>query len=171
MSNQDAPTQSVSFPQEQASPAHQTHTNESSVQRSSTHQSHKEAHRDPELDINLPYRTLTENANFSEYTTEAQGGEIAPHPAPKGQQQYELVTFLPDDPENPKNWSKAYKWYCTMVVAATCFVVALASSVITADIIGVEKEFNISEELALASVSLFVVGFGIGKHPRHEVMK
>jgi MFS family permease len=49
-----------------------------------------------------------------------------------------------------------------MVVAVTCFVVALASSVITADIAGVEREFNISEELALSSISLFVVGFGLG---------
>ncbi len=49
-----------------------------------------------------------------------------------------------------------------MVVAVTCFVVAFASSVITADIVGVEKEFNVSEELTLASISLFVVGFGLG---------
>jgi hypothetical protein len=49
-----------------------------------------------------------------------------------------------------------------MVVAVTCFVVAFASSVITADIVGVEREFNVSEELALASISLFVVGFGLG---------
>jgi hypothetical protein len=51
---------------------------------------------------------------------------------------------------------------CKMVVAMTCFVVAFASSVITADIVGVEREFNVSEELALASISLFVVGFGLG---------
>ncbi|KFA78815.1 hypothetical protein S40288_05492 [Stachybotrys chartarum IBT 40288] len=75
---------------------------------------------------------------------------------------YNLVTFTPGDPENPKNWSKAYKWYCTMVVALTCFVVAFASSVITADIAGVVREFDVSEELALASISLFVVGFGVG---------
>lgn len=49
-----------------------------------------------------------------------------------------------------------------MVVATTCFVVAFSSSVITADIAGVGREFNISEELALASISLFVVGFGVG---------
>ena len=50
-----------------------------------------------------------------------------------------------------------------MVVAMTCFVVAFSSSVITADITGVQIEFNVSEELALSSVSLFVVGFGVGK--------
>lgn len=75
---------------------------------------------------------------------------------------HKLVTFTPDDPGNPKNWSKAYKWYCTMVVAMTCFVVAFNSSVITADIPGVMESFNVSEEAALVSISLFVVGFGVG---------
>jgi multidrug resistance protein len=75
---------------------------------------------------------------------------------------HKLVTFEPNDPENPKNWSRAYKWYCTMVVALTCFVVAFASSVITADIPGVVQEFGVSEELALVSISIFVVGFGVG---------
>jgi hypothetical protein len=40
------------------------------------------------------------------------------------QQDYKLVKFAPGDPEDPKNWSKARKWYITMVVAITCFVVA-----------------------------------------------
>lgn len=79
-----------------------------------------------------------------------------------GQPAYQLVAFEPNDPGNPKNWSKAFKWYCTMVVALTCFVVAFASSVITADIPGVMEEFGVSEEVALVSISLFVVGFGIG---------
>jgi hypothetical protein len=77
-------------------------------------------------------------------------------------QTYKLVTFADLDPDDPKNWSKAYKWWCTMVVAVTCFVVAFASSVITADIAGVAKEFHVSEEAALVSISVFVVGFGVG---------
>lgn len=78
--------------------------------------------------------------------------------------EHTLVSFTtsPPDPENPKNWSVAYKWYCTMVVALTCFVVAFNSSVITADIAGVAEEFGVSEEVALLSISVFVVGFGVG---------
>ncbi|KAL1862769.1 hypothetical protein VTK73DRAFT_6656 [Phialemonium thermophilum] len=49
-----------------------------------------------------------------------------------------------------------------MVVAVTCFVVAFASSVITADIVGVQKSFHVSEEVALVSITVFVVGFGVG---------
>lgn len=117
---------------------------------------------DANLDVNLPYRTLTPNANFAEYKAESAAGEIDGPLEPNGVYRYKLVAFLPNDPENPKNWSKLYKWYCTMVVAMTCFVVAFASSVITADIEGVVEDFGVSEEVALVSITLFVVGFGIG---------
>lgn len=123
----------------------------------------KETIRDPNLDVNLPYRTLSGDANLSEYTTETVTGEIPGPVEPDGENRYKLVTFLPNDPENPKNWSKGYKWYCTMVVAATCFVVAFSSSVVTPDIVGVADEFGVSEEVALLSITLFVVGFGVGK--------
>jgi Ca2+/H+ antiporter len=119
--------------------------------------------RDPNLDTNLPYRTLSPDANLAEYTTEVPAGEMTGPAKPDGAGYYKLVTFTPGDPENPKNWSKAYKWYCTMVVAITCFVVAFCSSVITADIEGVMETFNVSEEAALVSITVFVVGFGVGK--------
>ncbi|CAI6086868.1 unnamed protein product [Clonostachys chloroleuca] len=75
---------------------------------------------------------------------------------------HQHVVFSQDDPENPKNWPKSRKWYCTMVIALTCFVVAFSSAVITADVKGVVDEFAVSEEVALVSISIFVVGFGIG---------
>lgn len=127
------------------------------------HKMSTKEHRDPNLDINLPYRTLTNDANLAEYSTEQPNGELPGPVEPNNDKRYKLVAFVPNDPENPKNWSKAYKWWCTMVVAFTCFVVAFASSVITADIAGLSEEFGVSEEVALLSVSLFVVGFGVGK--------
>jgi hypothetical protein len=140
-----------------------THTNGSGIHRTHTKKSEKES-RDPNLDINLPYRTLSPDANLDEFTSEREPGEIPVTRPEKGKPEYKLVTFVPNDPENPKNWSKAYKWWCTMVVAFTCFVVAFCSSVITADIIDVQKEFGKSEEVVLLSITLFVVGFGIGTH-------
>ncbi|KAJ3578214.1 hypothetical protein NPX13_g2354 [Xylaria arbuscula] len=113
-------------------------------------------------DINLPNRILSNTANLDEYVVETRDGQIPGPVEPNSQKRYRLVTFQPGDPGNPKNWSKAYKWYVTMVVALTCFVVAFASSVVTPDIEGVAEEFNVSEEVALLSITLFVVGFGIG---------
>ncbi len=120
--------------------------------------------RDPELDINLPYRTLSPNANLNEYRSERPDGELPGPMEADGEHRYRLVTFVPDDPENPKNWSKARKWYITMVIATTCFVVAFCSSVITADIIGVTQEFGVSTEVVLLTVSVFVIGFGVGEY-------
>ncbi|TLD08940.1 uncharacterized protein PgNI_06732 [Pyricularia grisea] len=141
---------------------HATPTSEALPPTANTH-SPKPTEFDPQPAVTLPYRTLNSSANIDEYVTEAPSGEIDGPPENDGSgRHYKLVTFLPNDPENPKNWSKAFKWYATMVVALTCFVVAFASSVITADIAGVVEEFGVSEEVALLSITVFVVGFGIG---------
>jgi hypothetical protein len=140
-----------------------TDTKASQLRRTQMQQPDKES-RDLNLDINLPYRSLSQNAIFDEFTSEQGAGEVPATNTQSAKTGYKLVTFLPNDPENPKHWSKAYKWWCTMVVAFTCFVVAFASSVITADIIGVQKEFNRSEEVTLVSISIFVVGFGVGTY-------
>lgn len=118
--------------------------------------------------LGLPYRILTSDANFEEYTRETAEGHIVrpvkSHVSGKIED-YELVTFKINDPENPKNWSKGIKWYCTMVVAFTCFTVAFSSAVITADLIGVAEEFHVSYDASLLTITLFVMGFGLGMCP------
>lgn len=111
----------------------------------------------------LPVRTLSHEANLDEYRKETATG-IIPKPNPRGGEKatYKLVTFTLDDPANPKNWSKAKKWWCTLMIALVCFTVAFCSAVVTADIQGVSQEFHVSNEVSLLSVTLFVIGFGIG---------
>lgn len=113
----------------------------------------------------LPYQTLTDNADMGEYTNETISGtrlrEI--HSNKTGEiERYELVTFTLDDKENPKNWSKEFKWWCTMTVALTCFAVAFNSAVITSDLTGPAATFNVSQEVVLVTITVFVVGFGVG---------
>lgn len=107
--------------------------------------------------LELPYETLNNNADMSEYTRETTSGTIL-HQARSNvtgrTEKYELVTFHVNDKENPKNWSHLYKWYCTLVVAFTCFSVAFNSAVITADLIGVTKTFHVSDEVALLTISV-----------------
>ncbi|CAD0054280.1 unnamed protein product [Aureobasidium pullulans] len=116
--------------------------------------------------LELPYRTLTENADMAEYTTETATGTITRKVTSNKTgkiEDYELVTFTPGDRENPKNWSKAYKWWCTMVVAVTCFAVAFNSAVITADMIGPQETFGVSEEVALLTITRAnLCRFGVG---------
>jgi hypothetical protein len=90
------------------SKVHRTNTAGSRIHRTNSSVSHKES-KDPNLDVSLPYRTFSDGANLEEYTEEKPEGEIAGPFEPDGQHRYKLVTFVPDDPANPKNWSKAYK--------------------------------------------------------------
>ena len=116
-------------------------------------------------DLNIPYRTLSAGAVIEEYTQETSTGQIIKktfsHTTGEAKE-YKLVTFEINDKENPKNWSKLYKWWCTMTIASVCFVVAFASAIITADIGGPAEEFNVSTEVSLLAITLFVIGFGVG---------
>ncbi|KAI7674185.1 MFS general substrate transporter [Hortaea werneckii] len=127
--------------------------------------------------VHLPYRTLSEQARMGEYLTETPSGlqRVRSTATATGrkvgegeseeegkEREYELVTFVEGDPENPKNWSKALKWWCTANVALTCFAVAFNSAVITADLAGVSETFGVSEEVSLLPITVFVIGFGVG---------
>lgn len=72
------------------------------------------------------------------------------------------VTWIPNDPRNPFNWSQFQKWFITMNVALATLAVALVSSAYTGGIQEIIVEFNISQEVATLGVSLFVLGFAIG---------
>ncbi|KAH9832884.1 MFS general substrate transporter [Rhodofomes roseus] len=73
-----------------------------------------------------------------------------------------LVTWLPDDPEDPRNWSNLYRWYLTGVCAMSVVAVAFASAVVTGDFTDIQDEFQVGEVVVALSVSLMVCGFGIG---------
>ena len=116
--------------------------------------------------LDLPYGILNDNADMQEYLEETTTGVIPKRTMSRATgkfEDHELVTFTINDPENPKNWSKAYKWYCTMSVAFTCFVVAFCSAVITADLEGPSKAFHVSTEVSLLTITVFVIGFGVGE--------
>ena len=115
--------------------------------------------------LDLPYDILSDDANLNEYTEETTSGVIAKQTISRvtgEKEEHELVTFTVNDKENPKNWTKLYKWWVTLVVAFTCFVVAFNSAVITADLAGVSETFHVSEEVSLLTISVFVIGFGVG---------
>lgn len=73
-----------------------------------------------------------------------------------------LVHFVENDKEDPRNYSTAYKWFMTFFLGAICFDVALASAIVTGDIEGPMKTFGVSQEVVILTVTLLVIGFGIG---------
>ncbi|OAX80312.1 hypothetical protein ACJ72_05358 [Emergomyces africanus] len=85
----------------------------------------------------LPSRVLRDTATLEEYTQETREGRII-KPVRSNVtgkiEDYDLVTFKIDDPENPKNWSK----------------------VRNAGISQVAEEFHVGEIVALLTITVFV---------------
>ncbi|KAL2369957.1 hypothetical protein RJ035_007875 [Blastomyces gilchristii] len=95
---------------------------------------------------------LSRASSHNEVTDTAE----VPHRGPD----HNLITFKLNDPENPKNWSKARKWYITKVeLYLASFVVAFDSSVITAGIGKVAEEFDIGEIVDLLTIAVCGIGF------------
>ncbi|KAK9470250.1 major facilitator superfamily domain-containing protein [Dipodascopsis tothii] len=105
---------------------------------------------------NFPVHAVESSADLAEYVETPAEGYVLQEDGIK------LVTFTPGDPGNPKNWSRAYKWYVTLVVALLCFAVALGSAIVTGDIDGVAEYFHVSVEVVILTVTMFVLGFGVG---------
>lgn len=68
----------------------------------------------------------------------------------------------PDDPENPQNWSRGYKWFVTAILGMTTFVITFASSVFSTATQATAQHFNVSNEVMILGTSLFVLGFAVG---------
>lgn len=75
-------------------------------------------------------------------------------------EKFQFVTFKTEDREDPRQWSNAFKWYVTAVVAIAVVQVAFASAVVTGDFEDVQSEFGVSRTVVALTVSLMVVGFG-----------
>ncbi|KAF2489181.1 MFS transporter [Lophium mytilinum] len=75
----------------------------------------------------------------------------------------DLVDFDgPNDPANPKNWSKRRKWGVTLSMASLVFTVTFSSSIFSVAIGVVAEEYNVSEIVSTLGVTLFVLGFVFG---------
>ncbi|WWC90273.1 uncharacterized protein L201_005206 [Kwoniella dendrophila CBS 6074] len=73
-----------------------------------------------------------------------------------------LVTWLENDPQNPRNWSNAYRWLITGIVSCAVIQVAFSSAVVTGDFKDQEEHFGVSSEVIALTVTLTVCGFGTG---------
>ncbi|KAK8866180.1 hypothetical protein IAR55_001331 [Kwoniella newhampshirensis] len=67
-----------------------------------------------------------------------------------------------DDPENPYNWSTAYKSFVACQMSFLTFAVYIGSSIYSAGLEGVMAQFTVSQTTALVGLTVFVLGYGVG---------
>lgn len=73
-----------------------------------------------------------------------------------------IVGWLPDDVENPKNYSETLRWSVTALIATMTLAVALASSAYSGTVGPLIAEFQCSQEVIILGLSLMVLGYAIG---------
>jgi hypothetical protein len=73
-----------------------------------------------------------------------------------------VVEWLENDPRNPMLFNDALKWLWTMLCAFSTFAVAFTTSAYTAAPNEVLKEFQVSHEVFVLGLSLFVLGLALG---------
>ncbi|MCJ1416310.1 hypothetical protein MMC32_002645 [Xylographa parallela] len=124
--------------------------------------------------------TLNENEKDSQDAVEAKGevpeGAASEQDLEAGTAQLEkkktsrsvkdpnLVTWEgPDDPENPKNWTRKRKWLATLVVSSFTFISPVSSSMVAPAIQSISAEFLITNEVEQQLVlSVFVLAYAVG---------
>ncbi|CAH0050493.1 unnamed protein product [Clonostachys solani] len=73
-----------------------------------------------------------------------------------------IVDFLPIDDRNPRAFSSRKKWTIIFLQALSAFIVAFVSTAFSGALPDVVRTFNVSSEVGVLGISLFVLGFAIG---------
>ncbi|KAH8738440.1 major facilitator superfamily domain-containing protein [Ilyonectria robusta] len=73
-----------------------------------------------------------------------------------------IVVFLPNDPQDATTFSTFRKWMITCHQAVATLAVTFASSAYSGGIREIIRAFEVSHEVAILGVSLYVLGFAIG---------
>lgn len=88
-------------------------------------------------------------------------GDNAPVPAKSEKEAY-CVDWELNDPENPRNWTTAYKGWLTLQLGMLAFASSLGSSIISPANNAISRYAHVSPEVATLSLSLYVLGFAFG---------
>ncbi|OAF59705.1 hypothetical protein VC83_03740 [Pseudogymnoascus destructans] len=88
-------------------------------------------------------------------------GKSYPPPLP-AKEEYVVEFDGPDDPLHAQNWPLKKKLYTAVMLGLTTLTSAFASSVFSAAISAVSKQFHVGEVVGTLGVSLYVLGFATG---------
>ncbi|KAG5660904.1 hypothetical protein KAF25_002547 [Fusarium avenaceum] len=80
----------------------------------------------------------------------------------KGKDVYVVDWYGPDDPENPRNWSRIKRFFVTFEICLLTFSVYIGSAIYSAGLQDVMREFGVSQVAATVGLTVFVAGYGLG---------
>ncbi|KAH8651122.1 putative MFS multidrug transporter [Xylariales sp. PMI_506] len=85
-------------------------------------------------------------------------------PPTGGHEQERVITveFAHDDPRNPQNFSVLKKWLVTSTMTMSVLAICLTSSAYSGSTNELKAQFNVSSEIEVLGVALFVLGFAVG---------
>lgn len=66
------------------------------------------------------------------------------------------------DSARPMNWSTTRRWAIVVTTTLITFVVSFSSSVFFATLNEIADEFDVSKNIAVLGITLFVLGFAFG---------
>lgn len=93
---------------------------------------------------------------------EKNAGAEAPMNDTDGSSDPYLVQWDDDDKANPRNWKPLYKAFITFLLGMLAFTGSLGSSIILPAQRSIADEFDVSTEVAILIISLYVLGFALG---------
>lgn len=73
-----------------------------------------------------------------------------------------MVDWDENEIANPRNWKPSYKAFITFQLGMLAFTGSLGSSIILPAEASIAKEFNVSREVTVLCISLYVLGFALG---------
>jgi len=73
------------------------------------------------------------------------------------------VTWIDRDPRNPMEFPNAYRWMVVLSMAFSVLGVSLNSSMYSGAVPDLTRDFHSSTEVNILGLSLFVLGFAIGR--------
>ncbi|KAF2472291.1 benomyl/methotrexate resistance protein [Lindgomyces ingoldianus] len=80
----------------------------------------------------------------------------------KGRDKHVIDWFGPDDPDNPRNWSRGKRFFVTFEICFLTFSVYIGSAIYSAGIPDVMHTFGVSQVAATLGLTLYVAGYGLG---------
>lgn len=106
-----------------------------------------------------------EGSSRSQNDVENQNANSSPPETEKEQEPSDpyMVQFEPNDPRNPRCWSKSKKWTVTLMMSSITFISPASSSIVAPAVPHIAEDFQITDKvISQITISIFVLAYAVG---------